>query len=299
MVRFTSEWMNIVPLLRVLRDKSRMGSEIQKYIKDSWFEINYCEYVILESVFPKIFHKYNTSFYSYGGENHYYFTQEKLVDSLIRFSDIYEFHEKITHKTKNLFIWNELGMRKILDFVKQEIDIQKIINGFIQYRKDYDHIPENIYLYLSTLIYIHLSHNQEIRDIKKGLIQLDILPTKKFKKAIAVSEKICFNSFSLKEKDQFFGFLRKKFSERRSLKIVYFITKNPKENAKRIAGFRSVFVSNSFTWTWYKIYGPFDFMSIDMSQENLFIIFDDSKIFYEQLSYFRNSGILIKENSGK
>lgn len=273
-VHFLPEWMNIISLIKCLKHERNIGKNISQYLKRRGYQLNYYEYLLIWKIYPRTFEKYIFSIHSHGKAYFYYFLQESLLDSLSRFSCIYEFHKNINYKTKYLFIWNKEWIDTIMKFLKDHFDLSKIFYGFLEYKKIIQSVPSNVYGYINTLFLIFLSESYNIIDIDKSILRLTLVSEWCSYRVSKSEWRTIYYNTSLKEISHFLDLIKEKTFEN-----IFFITNNKNMNRRKINFFRDHFLVNNNTGIGVKTYKPFDFMDINYSKNNLFIVFEDSRVF--------------------
>jgi hypothetical protein len=287
-VRFLAEWMNIVPICKKLKHRNRLWENIGGYLKDSNYEINYLQYRFLSSIYPKLFEKYEFSFYSYWSDCFSLYSQERLLDSLSRFSLIYEFHEKINYQTKHLFLWNETWITKIYSLIKNKYDSVSVLDWLLRYKQSSGWVPSSVYHYLNTLFFISQSESVEILDIERGILKAKLIPEVWLRTWERTDRKIVFNGLTLRNIRLFFDQLSGKKYD-----ALYFVTKDKKGNATTIELLKNIFLWHSNTGVNIATCKPHDYLNPNLSLNSLFFVFEDSKFFYDRLSYSHFSWILL------
>lgn len=286
-VHAIEEWMDVIALLKSLTSSDGLEIHISKYIKSSDYTINYYEYEFIRMIYPKIFEKYTFSLHSHGKNYSCYYLQEKLIDSMTRFSYIYEFSVDLSTKTEHLLIWNERWVDFVIKTIRNEFNIDKIYHWLLKYREVVEMVPSSIYYYANILFLLHLSQNHEIAAPDKWMVRLSLEPRWCLQSSWKKVRKITYDCSFLSRASHFLNLINEEAYEN-----LIFITKDRASNKRKIDFFKNHFLMSKWTWVSVKIHKPLDSMNIKLSENNLFIIFEDSKEYFNRLSYFKNHGIL-------
>lgn len=279
--------MDVIALLKCLTSNNTLGKNISRYLRNCDYKINYYEYRLLWMVYPKIFEKYIFSLYSHGENYSYYFLQENLIDSLTRFSTIYKFNVNLNPDTEHLYTWNEKWIDFIMKLIQKDFNMDKIYKWLLQSRKDMGIVPWTIYYYVNNFFLIYLSKQYEIVNPDKWIIKLILAPKWDSRPSGKKAEKIIYHGSFLENAHHFLNLINERVFEN-----IIFITKNKRGNKRKIHFFKNYFLMSKCTWVNVKIHKPLDSMNIHLSENNLFIVFEDSRDYFDRLSYFRNYGIL-------
>ncbi|EKD44551.1 MAG: hypothetical protein ACD_71C00104G0008 [uncultured bacterium (gcode 4)] len=285
-VHFLPEWMNITFLLKRITRGGSLWWNISGYLKENSFEINYFEYLFIKWVCPNFFKKYNLTFHNHGKLYSHCYVHENLLDGLIRYSQVYEFHENINYKTRDR-LRDEKSISQIIELIHDRFNIPEIFEGLLKYKKIYWTIFPHVHLYANTLFLIYLSKEYRIITLDTWVMELMFVPSGDFQTSLVKAEKIIYTDFSLRNISHFLHLIKE-----RSFENIFFITNNPNSNERKISFFKNKFLAGIRTGIGVKIYKPFDCKNIHLSENNLFIIFEDSKAFFDLLSYPKNYGIL-------
>ncbi len=212
-----------------------------------------------------------------------------LIDSLSQYEQVWNFHPYLKSSTKHFFVWHSESVKILIELTKKgfENNSTKILQSFIQYARE--NKPELYFFhFLSTIFLISIADEYEIID-KKHLVRLKIFPTLCFRPGPTKAQKIEITSLD-------------PISIRKITEIIcvnkisglYIITKHKNKHKRTIEMVKTILINNFVEVSDYRTVGPYQWIDFDLNNKNLFLLFEDSKNFFDRISYKNNIGIFIR-----